>query len=414
MADQCVGCSCQQAAKAPSGRRLLLATKVNHTVSTLRLLAIQSGAEVEVMAPGLLAVEGDDLDSMVAEASRQLSSVEASEVRCAVLEGSGPLSLSDVAALMGSPSLSTAGARLGYADLAVLFDDEDRCFHSVYQPIVDLPEGNAIAYEALLRAETPDGERVMPDEMFPAAHEAGWTHLLDRVGRTTALRDAGSWLGDELLFINFVPTSIYRPEVCLRTTERAAVEAGVRLDQLVFEVTEGHRVDDIGHLERVFDYYRSRNCRVALDDLGAGYSSLNMLVRLRPDIVKLDKELVQALPAPAADAVVSATVEMVHAYGGLVLAECVETAEQVDAAKALGVDLAQGWFFGKPERRNSSMSGHETGPSSAPARPELPDAAVRVPTPGTGPDGPAAGGGPRPATRMVERASTPDKAQQRR
>jgi hypothetical protein len=151
-----------------------------------------------------------------------------------------------------------------------------------------------------------------------------------------SLRGAGSWLGSDLLFINFVPTSIYRPEVCLRTTETAARKAGVRLDQLVFEVTEGHRIDDLSHLERVFDYYRSRNCKVALDDLGAGYSSLNLLIRLQPDIVKLDKEIVQDLPGPVGSAVVAAIVGIVQAYGGLVLAECVETTEQAAAASELG------------------------------------------------------------------------------
>jgi len=95
------------------------------------------------------------------------------------------------------------------------------------------------------------------------------------------------------LFVNFLPTTIYRPEVCVATTERAAEQAGLRLDQLVFEVTESEQVNDLDHLEKVFSYYRERGCKVALDDLGAGYSSLNMLVRLKPDIVKLDKEMVQ-------------------------------------------------------------------------------------------------------------------------
>ena len=98
------------------------------------------------------------------------------------------------------------------------------------------------------------------------------------------------------MFVNFLPTTIYRPEVCLATTERAAEQAGLRLDQLVFEVTESEQVNDLDHLEKVFSYYRERGCKVALDDLGAGYSSLNMLVRLKPDIVKLDNEMVQRLP----------------------------------------------------------------------------------------------------------------------
>jgi EAL domain-containing protein (putative c-di-GMP-specific phosphodiesterase class I) len=154
-----------------------------------------------------------------------------------------------------------------------------------------------------------------------------------------------------MLFVNFVPTTIYRPEVCLRTTAQAAVEAGVRLDQLVFEVTEGEHVADIEHLDDVFAYYRRNGSMVALDDLGAGYSSLNMLVRLQPDVVKLDKDIVQALPGPLSKAVVAAVVNMTHSYGGRVVAECIETAEQADAARDLGVDLGQGWFFGRPEER---------------------------------------------------------------
>lgn len=131
----------------------------------------------------------------------------------------------------------------------------------------------------------------------------------------------------------------------------SAVAAGLRLDQLVFEVTESEQITDIDHLAAVFAYYRERGCRVALDDLGAGYSSLNLLVRLQPDVVKLDKEIVQQLTRAVSGAVVAAVVDITHACGGLVLAECVETAEQAAAARELGVDLAQGWFFGRPEER---------------------------------------------------------------
>lgn len=231
-------------------------------------------------------------------------------------------------------------------------------FRAVYQPIVELgadptlPIGGAggptlVGYEALLRASGPNGP-VMPAELFAAAEQAGWLHILDRIGRTTALRGAGGWLGDARLFVNFLPTTIYRPEVCLATTEAAAKAAGLRLDQVVFEVTESERIFDLDHLAMVFAYYRERGCQVALDDLGAGYSSLNTLVRLQPDVVKLDKDIVQHLPDPASCAVVSAVVEITHAYGGQVLAECIETAEQARTARELGVDLGQGWYFGRP------------------------------------------------------------------
>lgn len=355
MAEDCLGCVCQSACTTGSSGRLLLATQVAHTSKALRSLASSQGLKWELLAPGLLAVETDHADVVISEACRELSSVEADEVRCVVLDEPARSEAGLIARAMSAPTLSSAGARVIRADLLPLFEDERRHFRSEYQPIVTLADRRTIGYEALLRAEGSDGRPIMPDELFPAAEAAGWIHLLDRVGRTTALRDAGGWLADQMLFINFIPTSIYRPEVCLRTTELAASRAGVQLDQLVFEVTEGHKVHDVDHLERVFDYYRSRHCKVALDDLGSGYSSLNLLVRLRPDIVKLDKELVQGLPGAPSRAVVAAVVDITHSYGGLVLAECVETLEQSDEALQLGVDLAQGWLYGRPERRTSTL-----------------------------------------------------------
>jgi EAL domain-containing protein (putative c-di-GMP-specific phosphodiesterase class I) len=332
----------------------------------LRTLARRQGVPLRVLAPGLLALQTEDADAFVTHAGAALSPVEAAEVRCTVLAGLDPTAPEVLRRALTAPTLAAAAARLRHADLLPLFADEAAGFYAEYQPIVSLTDRRTIGFEALLRGVTPGGLRLSPDELFPAAEAAGWTHLLDRVGRTTALRDAAGWLApDQLLFINFIPTSIYRPEVCLRTTEQAARDAGIGLDQVVFEVTETHLVRDVDHLQGVFDHYRSRSCRVALDDLGAGYASLTMLVRLRPDVVKLDKELVQALPDPTSRAVVAAVVDIAHSYGGRVLAEAVETEEQAAAAAQLGVDLGQGWLFGHPERR-AAAGPTETRPARLP------------------------------------------------
>jgi diguanylate cyclase (GGDEF)-like protein/PAS domain S-box-containing protein len=389
----CGSCVCSSAPRTACAGRLVLATRVDHTATALRSLGKRRGTPLRVLAAGLLELDAPDADAFVADARAELSSVEADEVRCLSLPP-GTTDAALLGAAMSAPSLSEAGARVTHADLLPLFDAERASFHSVYQPIVDLADGRVLGHEALLRATDADGGPVFPDVLFPAAEAAGWTHVLDRVGRTTALRHAGPWLGEDLLFINFVPTSIYRPQVCLRTTEAAAKEAGLRLDQLVFEVTEGHRVDDVDHLASVFAYYRERGCRVALDDLGAGYSSLNLLVRLQPDFVKLDKDIVQALPDPVSSAVVASVVAITHAYGGLVLAECIETAEQAEAARDLGVDLGQGWFYGRPVRPSRPVE-----PATAtPVDPARPDAAVAVPAQ------PTAEGDPAPLTDLLSRA----------
>jgi len=350
---KCLGCVCTAPGEAEGGGRLLLATRVSHHRASLRSLGRELGASITEREPGLLEVGTTDVGGFLAAAEARLSSVEAAEVRALRVGAESGDAL--LAAAMAAPSLAQLNARVAHADLLPLFADEQRAFRSVYQPIVALGTAQppVIGYEALLRAQGATGQ-IMPAELFGAAAAAGWLHVLDRVGRTTALRGAAGWLGQALLFVNFLPTTIYRPEVCLHTTELAAATAGLRLDQLVFEVTESEQVTDLGHLEEVFTYYRERGCKVALDDLGAGYSSLNLLVRLQPDIVKLDKEIVQRLPDPVSTAVVAAVVEITHAYGGQVLAECVETADQASAALDLGVDLGQGWFFGRPQERVAS------------------------------------------------------------
>lgn len=373
----CIGCSCEEPGGiVVGGHRLLLSTQVAHTLTALRAALREVGVHAEEQAPGLLEAMTPDVPALVSAVRSRLSSVEAAEVHAVQLGAEQGHAL--VAAALGASSLAQLGARAEHADLLPLFADEHNAFRSVYQPIVSL-EGldvasrasgsdatgggggqQLIGYEALLRATGPAGP-LLPAALFGAAEDAGWLHVLDRIGRTTALRGAAGWLGTDLLFVNFLPTTIYRPQVCLRTTEQAAREAGLRLEQLVFEVTESERVTDLEHLADVFAYYRDRGCKVALDDLGAGYSSLNMLVRLQPDVVKLDKDLVQRLPDKVSAAVVTAVVEIAHSYGGQVLAECVETADQATAARDLGVDLGQGWLFGRPQDRTAP-------PAAAPTR----------------------------------------------
>jgi EAL domain-containing protein (putative c-di-GMP-specific phosphodiesterase class I) len=363
------GCPCTNVDASVTGTRVLLSTRVKHTRAVVRSVLIDLGVAVQPRSAGLLEAATDDPAALLSAVRERLTPTEAEEVRAVVL-GAGENDADGdalLAAAFTAPTLAQFAARIAHADLLPLFADESNAFRSVYQPIVSLRPGDGdavVGYEALLRATGPDGP-VFPDQMFAAAAESGWLHVLDRVGRTSAIRGAAGWLGDKLLFVNFVPTTIYRPEVCLRTTEQAIADADLRLEQLVFEVTEGEHVADLDHLNDVFDYYRRGGARVALDDLGAGYASLNMLVRLQPDVVKLDKDIVQGLPGPLSKAIVSAIVTMAHSYGGRVLAECIETAEQADTARDLGVDLGQGWFFGRPEER----PGQQPAPSTTTAAP---------------------------------------------
>ena len=222
-------------------------------------------------------------------------------------------------------------------------------FWSVYQPIVALADRSVVAHEALLRGVV-DGREVGGGDLFFVAEQAGWLHRLDRIGRESAIAGAGSWLGDDDLFINFNPTSIYRPQVCLASTERVVHETGIDPSQLVFEVVESHAIADRGHLVSILDHYRSLGWRVALDDVGAGWSSLSLLAAVRPEVVKLDKALVQELPDDGARTVLKAVTDLAHQLGAVVVAEGVETERLAEEVTALGADLGQGWLFGRPVR----------------------------------------------------------------
>ncbi len=363
------GGACPSGVTGGAPRRLLIGLGSGHLHGTVAVIAQQFGLCVQALAPSLLQLSGGNLPAAISALRAAMSEVEAADIR--VLLDEGTASPEQVLALaMSAPTLDQLGAQLQAADLQAMLATEASSFRSVYQPIVTLPDRRLVAFEALLRARDPGGVDHLPGPLFAQAHRAGWGPRLDRIGRTSALTGAAGWLGDRLLFVNFVPTSIYDPRVCLTTTERAAARAGIELSSVVFEVTESERITEPAHLERVFDYYRERGARVALDDLGSGWSSLNLLARLQPDVVKLDRELVEGLSGASARAVIRAVVDITHSYGGQVLAEGVENERQSSSVQALGVDLAQGWLYGRPSpppvadgviRRRRPMAGARRG-----------------------------------------------------
>ena len=265
------------------------------------------------------------------------------------------------ARLLTAPTLAVELARRGVTvEVGVLAEAE---FWSVYQPIVSLADRSVVAHEALLRGVV-DGREVGGGDLFFVAEQAGWLHRLDRIGRESAITGAVPWLGDDDLFINFNPTSIYRPQVCLASTERVVHETEIRPAQLVFEVVESHAIADRGHLVSILDHYRSLGWRVALDDVGAGWSSLSLLAAVRPEVVKLDKALVQELPDDGARTVLKAVTDLAHQLGAVVVAEGVETERLADEVTALGADLGQGWLFGRPVRPRAAGRGAR-GPLAA-------------------------------------------------
>jgi EAL domain-containing protein (putative c-di-GMP-specific phosphodiesterase class I) len=342
-------CSCRQNWEMPGpATRALIATSIGHVLPSIARIAKALGLTV-YSSPQLLDLlddrDGRRLGRLFQVLARELTAAETEALRVVTDPPGEGAALT--ARLLTAPTLAVELARRGVTvEVGVLADAE---FWSVYQPIVSLADRSTVGHEALLRGVV-DGREVGGGDLFFVAEQAGWLHRLDRIGRESAITGAVPWIGHDDLFVNFNPQSIYRPQVCLASTERVVHETGIRPAQLVFEVVESHAIADRGHLVSILDHYRSLGWRVALDDVGAGWSSLSLLAAVRPEVVKLDKSLVQELPDDGARTVLRAITGLAHQLGAVVVAEGVETERLADEVTAIGADLGQGWLFGRPVR----------------------------------------------------------------
>jgi EAL domain-containing protein (putative c-di-GMP-specific phosphodiesterase class I) len=164
----------------------------------------------------------------------------------------------------------------------------------------------------------------------------------------TAAR-AGLLEGAARLSINFLPNAVYEPKACIQLTLKTAQAIDFPTDRLIFEFTENEEMADPAHVGRIVDSYRLMGFGTALDDFGAGYAGLNLLARFRPDIIKLDMDLVRDLDASLPKRIIiDSVVKMCAQLGVGVIAEGIETQAELDALRALGVRFIQGFLFAKP------------------------------------------------------------------
>lgn len=304
---------------------------------------------------GLLAVDYSEgeLDRFCSEALGQLNALEQEDTRVlAVAPGEAP----DFAQLLRMQPLSRLVAQVRGGWLLDMLSEER--FEVHFQPIVSCTDPARLhACECLLRGRDEAG-LVPPGRLFATARQADLLFHLDRAARLASIRQACAKGVGPVLFINFTPTSIYNPKFCLRSTLEAVRECGLEPQSVVFEVVESERVSDVGQLVEVLDYYRAAGFKVALDDLGAGFSSLNLLAGIRPDYVKLDMELVRGVDVdPYRASITEHILSLARSLGVRSIAEGVETEGEFRWLAAHGADLAQGYLFGKPRPEAPEVSG---------------------------------------------------------
>jgi EAL domain-containing protein (putative c-di-GMP-specific phosphodiesterase class I) len=227
----------------------------------------------------------------------------------------------------------------------------------VMQPIVALGSGVTHGHEALVRARV--GEREVPaGALLQAAEAHEQLAAFDARARSEAIVQVYPRLGaGERLFINFSPTVIYDPDICLGATFRTCAETAADVSRLVFEVTEAHAFPDLVLLRKILDRYRAEGARVALDDMGSGHTALLYLTSLRPDYVKLDRDLLAGIhPADPRVPLVAALVRHAHDLDIRVIAGSIETAEELRTLHDLGADLAQGNFLARPASAPAALT----------------------------------------------------------
>lgn len=217
----------------------------------------------------------------------------------------------------------------------------DDALFPVFQPIVDLSTGRAVGVEALARFT---GDERPVDVWFADAARAGLLVDMEVYTAGRALAHLDELPDDTYLTLNLSPST-------LQSRELAALLEPHPLDRLVVEVTEHAAVDNYEPLRRALHPYRQQGLRVAIDDVGTGYAGLGHLVQLHPDIIKVDRSLVEVIDRdPARRAAVVGMARMAEHLGAALLAEGVERPASLCAARDIGFTHAQGYLLAHPAR----------------------------------------------------------------
>ncbi len=225
---------------------------------------------------------------------------------------------------------------------------EARAISVVFQPVVDLALGAPVGYEALVRG--PAGTWLEPPAaLFAAARETGRFERLAIVCIQETLRAWSSHGSPGLLFLNMSPRLVQRPGFEPVRARRFLESLGLVPASMVIELTEDFPAVDLAHLRESLALYRSLGFRVALDDLGEGFSSLRLWSELRPEFVKADKHFVRGVAKDAVKRQFLRSIQHIaRRAGSQVIAEGIEGADDLRVARRLGIAFAQGWHLGRP------------------------------------------------------------------
>jgi EAL domain-containing protein (putative c-di-GMP-specific phosphodiesterase class I) len=334
--------------KVAGAGSLYLWFPLGHTFGKAVQFFRQRGYEIEALADrqGLrVSLQDAEIQNLALKLVEILSRRELQDIQVLFMEGTAVPQLHDFPRTSSLQRLLT----LSQSDWLLEMIGEGR-ITSYFQPIVQATDTTQVfAQEALLRGLEPDGRLVSPGMMLEVARDADLLFQLDLAARRSAIQAAHRHQVRSLIFINFTPSSIYDPQFCLRSTVEAIDEVGIPHDQIVFELTESDRSQEIEHLQAILRFYRAAGFRVALDDVGSGYSSLNLLHQLRPDFIKLDMELTRNVNQDPYKALIAAKVlDIAQQLHIQTVAEGIESPGELAWVREYGADFVQGYCIARP------------------------------------------------------------------
>jgi diguanylate cyclase (GGDEF)-like protein len=238
-------------------------------------------------------------------------------------------------------------------DLVMEFYDvlESRKIEVHFQPIISFETGEPLGWEALSRG--PKGSRLeRPDTLFTIAEECGELARLERVCREKAIEAAAGLPSAAKLFLNINPRAIDDPSFTKGETRKLLDKYGLTPSHVVYEITERHSIQDYEAFRKTLEHYRNQGFLIAVDDAGAGYSSLQSIVELSPDFIKMDMSLVRGVHQdPVKQALLEAFVTLARKIKCKIIAEGIEHEEEVKSLLALGIDYGQGYLLGRPNKQ---------------------------------------------------------------
>jgi EAL domain-containing protein (putative c-di-GMP-specific phosphodiesterase class I) len=228
---------------------------------------------------------------------------------------------------------------------------EEKNIIPVYQPIVSLIDGQIFGYEAFTKIfdKTP-GLNI--GHIFKFAEKMNKLWELEALCRKKSLKNAKNIDPDKKLFLNVNPNTIHDPEFKNGFTKDYLLKYGLDFLDIVFEITERNVIMDKEAFLESIEYYRKQKFKISIDDVGSGYSGLNTINDIRPDIIKLDMSLIKDIDKDEVKKhLCKAIISFGKNTGTKIIAEGIENREELKTLIKINAEFGQGYFLGMPKEK---------------------------------------------------------------